>query len=178
MKPAIDYKPKTLMEVFKMLPEGTLAELIENQLYMSPSPSRIHQSTLKKLARKLGELVDDSGKGEVLFAPFDVFLDEERNAVQPDIIVILNGNSGVFTDTGHFRGVPDLVVEILSPGNRDHDLLRKKALYEKFAVKEYWVIDPDSRMCLVYQLRNSSFEKVNEEKGLIQSPLLDSHFKF
>jgi len=77
------------MEVYKMLPEGTLAELIDNVLYMSPSPVFSHQSVIKSLARQLFTQVEDVHKGLIFFAPYDVYLDEEKNAVQPDLIVVL-----------------------------------------------------------------------------------------
>lgn len=166
------------MEVFRSLPEGTLAELIDNQLYMSPSPVHIHQKTLKKIARKLDVVVEDNGLGEVIIAPFDVFLDDIENAVQPDIVVLLNGNQGSFTESGHFKGTPDLLVEILSSGNKNHDLIRKKDLYERFGVKEYWVIDPDTRLVMVFQLVNGSYVKTSEAIALVQSPLLNTQFSF
>jgi len=166
------------MEVFRSLPEGTLAELIDNQLYMSPSPAHIHQKTLKKIARKLDVVVEDNGLGEVIIAPFDVFLDDIENAVQPDIVVLLNGNQGTFTESGHFKGTPDLLVEILSSGNKNHDLIRKKDLYERFGVKEYWVIDPDTRLVMVFQLVNGSYIKTSEAIALVQSPLLNTQFPF
>ncbi len=166
------------MEVFKSLPEGTLAELIDNQLYMSPSPAHIHQKVLKKIVRKLDQVVEDNGLGEVIMAPFDIFLDDTENAVQPDIVVLLKSNKGSFTDTGHFKGVPDLLVEVLSSGNRNHDLIRKQELYERFGVKEYWVIDPSTRLAMIFQLVNGTYVKTNEAIASIQSPLLNAQISF
>ncbi|MBR10158.1 MAG: hypothetical protein CMP48_21015 [Rickettsiales bacterium] len=76
------------------------------------------------------------------------------------------------------HGVPDLLVEVLSPGNKDHDLIRKKDLYERFGVKEYWIADPDTNLVLGYQLVNKLYEKIHEEIGTFQSPLLDLSFSF
>jgi Uma2 family endonuclease len=166
------------MEVFKALPEGTLAELIDNQLFMSPSPAHIHQKMVKKIARKLDQVVEDNGLREVIIAPFDVFLDEAENAVQPDIVVILKNNPGTFTETGHFKGVPDLLIEILSQANRNHDLVRKKALYERFGVREYWVVDPESQFCIVFELLDGKYKKSSEAVGLIPSPLLQNQLQF
>ena len=89
MKPLIDSPPRTMMEVYKSLPEGTLAELIENQLIMSPSPLAIHQKVLQRIYRKFAEQIEDLERGEIFVAPIDVYLDEERNAVQPDIVIVL-----------------------------------------------------------------------------------------
>lgn len=174
----IENRPQTLMEVFKILPEGTLAELIDNQLYMSPSPIHSHQRILKKIAKLLDVLLEDTGKGEVIISPFDIFLDETRNAVQPDIIVILNENKGHFTDSGHFSGVPDLLIEILSDGNKNHDKILKKDLYEQFGVQEYWMIEPDTKLCLVYYLVNNKYQKISEGIGSLNSQLLNKEILF
>lgn len=161
-----------MMEVFKMLPEGTLAELIDNSIYMSPSPVRNHQKVLQFLLRKLSDLIEDKGKGEVFISPFDVYLDDHSNAVQPDLVVILSENKKIIDPKGHIHGVPDLLIEILSPGNKDHDLIKKKDLYERFGVKEYWIVDPETKFALVYELHNSNYTKIGESIGTIESHLL------
>ncbi len=178
MQKAIDHPPRTIMEVFQGLPEGTLAELIDNQIYMSPSPIFKHRKILQILFRKLSNVIIDQNNGEVLMAPFDVYLDETSNAVQPDIVVVLEQNLSIIDENGHIHGVPDLLVEVLSPGNKDHDLIRKKDLYERFGVKEYWIADPDTNLVLGYQLVNKLYEKIHEEIGTFQSPLLDLSFSF
>ena len=141
----VQQPPRTIMEVFKLLPEGTLAEIIENKLYMSPTPVTKHQRIISKLLSGLYVFVNKDDKGEVFTAPFDVFLDEESNAVQPDIIFVSKENSKIIDEETTIHGVPDLLIEILSPGNRKHDLVTKKDLYEKFGVKEYWIIDPETK---------------------------------
>lgn len=133
------------MEVYKNLPEGTLAELIDNVIYMSPSPVKNHQQVLQTIFRRLSESIEDSGRGEIIIAPFDVYLDSTSNAVQPDISIILKGNNGYSKPNGHFHGAPDIIIEILSSGNKEYDLVKKKDLYERFGVKEYWIVDPWKR---------------------------------
>lgn len=109
----------------------------------------------------------------VYISPLDVFLDETNNAVQPDIIVVLNQNKRInIDDDGHIHGVPDMIVEVLSPGNKDHDLIRKKDLYERFGVKEYWAVDPETRLALGYMLEKNLYKQTGEDIGLIRSPLL------
>lgn len=166
----IETPPRTIMEVYKNLPEGTLAELIDNVIYMSPSPIYKHQSVLQAIFRKLCDEITDKQKGEVIIAPFDVYLDEVSNAVQPDIVVILEGTKGL-DPTGHFHGVPDLLIEILS-GNKSHDLVKKKELYERFGVKEYWVINPEIRLAQGFQWKNGKYVSLNDQNGKIESPLL------
>lgn len=178
MRTFIDTPPRTMMEVYKSLPEGTLAELIENVLYMSPSPIFEHHNISKAIFRKLLERIEDTGKGTVFTAPFDVYLDEEQNAVQPDLIVVLKENTGIIDQKGHIHGVPDLLVEILSEGNKNHDLVRKKALYEQFGVKEYWIVDPTNKRGLIFQLQGKEYVLVGENTGTINSPLLKETFTF
>jgi Uma2 family endonuclease len=178
MKPLLETPPRTIMEVYKNLPAGTLAELIDNTIYMSPSPVRKHQKILQSIFRKLSDDIEDRGKGDIFIAPFDVYLDETSNAVQPDIVVVLKANEQIIEPNGHIHGVPDLLVEVLSPSNKEYDLIKKKDLYERFGVKEYWIVDPDTRLALCYQLVNSKYQKANEEIGRIQSPLLNLEVSF
>ena len=83
--------------------------------------------------------------GEVYTAPFDVYLDEHVNAVQPDIVFVSAAKLSIIDR--YIHGVPDLIVEVLSDGNEDHDRIRKKALYERFGVSEYWIIDAATKKC-------------------------------
>jgi len=166
------------MEVYKNLPEGTLAELIDNVIYMSPTPVTNHQKVLQTIFRRLSEHIDDHYRGQVIVAPFDVYLDETSNAVQPDLVVILKANKNQPDPKGHFHGVPDILVEVLSPGNRDHDLVKKKNLYEKFGVKEYWIVDPQTKETIGYTLNSEKYENMTTQPGSMHSPLLNATFSF
>jgi Uma2 family endonuclease len=178
MEITIERPPRTIMEVYEMLPEGTMAELIENQIYMSPAPAFKHQTTVQSIYKELDKLVEDKGKGIVIIAPYDIKLDKTRNSVQPDIIVILDSNPNQIDEAGRFEGVPDLLVEILSPGNKDYDLITKKDLYEKFGVKEYWIVDPETKLSMGFVLSGGAYIKISEEIGKINSPLLKADFMF
>ncbi|MCX7636908.1 MAG: Uma2 family endonuclease [Cyclobacteriaceae bacterium] len=74
--------------------------------------------------------------------------------------------------------MPDLIIEILSPGNRQFDEVLKKALYEKFGVKEYWIIDPDTLKAEGYFYQNQHFIPLGIFSGKISSRLLDHDFSF
>ena len=167
-----------MMEVFKSLPEGTLTELIDNKLYMSPSPVFNHQVVSKSIVKDLLREVEESNTGQVFYAPFDVYLDEQQNAVQPDVLVVLNQNSRIIDLNGHIHGVPDFIVEVLSKGNKQHDLILKKDLYERFGVKEYWIVDPDTKLAIGYRYANGKFELIAEDIGIIKSELLSCSIAF
>lgn len=170
--------PRTIMEVFKTLPEGTLAELINGQIYMSPAPSNRHQRILKALLKIVDDYVEANALGEVLISPVDIFFDDHQNAVQPDLVFISHGNPNQPLNDEPFRGVPDILVEILSPGNDKHDSVTKKTLYEKFGVKEYWIIDPTSKESIVYQLSEKEYKLVAKNTATLFSPLFNQSFTY
>ncbi|MFM9840154.1 MAG: Uma2 family endonuclease [Cyclobacteriaceae bacterium] len=172
----LEKPPRTTMEVFKMLPEGTRCELIDNTLYMSPAPSSSHQKTIYKLTGQFYLLLEGKSIGELYPSPIDVFLNE-KNAYQPDLVFILNENLEIVKENG-IHGIPDLVIEILSPGTKNFDLGKKKKVYEKAGVKEYWVLDNKTKISLGFQLVGKKFEEFKKEKNQFTSALLRHTFKF
>jgi Uma2 family endonuclease len=172
----IEKPPRTTMEVFKMLPEGTRCELIEGIIYMSPAPTTSHQSFSFTLSGRFFNFLNKTKKGISFASPIDVFLDDKRNAFQPDLIFIANENRSIIKEDGIY-GAPDLVVEILSKGTKDFDLTKKKKVYEKSGVKEYWVVDTQTKICTGFQLVNKKFVEFKKEKSKITSALLRHTFK-
>jgi Uma2 family endonuclease len=171
--------PRTIMEVYKMLPEGTLAELINGSIYMSPAPTPNHQLVIRELAFAILNYIKEHKKGsEIFFAPCDVFLDEEANAVQPDIIFISAEKKPIVKQDA-IHGVPDFIVEVLSPGNSEHDLVIKRKLYEKFGVQEYWIIIPETKETVGFNLKDGNYVESGRYTGKIHSVLLgNTIFKF
>jgi len=176
MAEIVERPPRTIMEVFRMLPEGTLAELIENKIYMSPSPVSDHQRLVLRLSGKMADFTEKNELGEVFVAPFDVYLDEQANAVQPDIIFVSKKQANIVQD--HIHGVPDLLIELLSPENKSHDTVIKKNLYEKFGVKEYWIVDPATKESIGYRLKENKYQEILRSTGSISSELLNNTFEF
>lgn len=170
------YPPLTALEVYENLPESTLAEVIDNKIYMSLSPVDRHQSISAQLTAQLFLYAQKHDAGRVFAAPFDVYLDEKKNLVQPDLLFILKENAHIVR--GHVHGSPDLIIEILSPSNKRRDLITKKRLYEKFAVKEYWIIDPDTNAAFGFQLQKGVYVKLPTEKNMLTSRLLKDVFVF
>lgn len=158
------------MEVFQLLPEGTLAQLINNQIVMSPAPSDRHQDILDRIYRRLGDYVEKNNLGKTRPAPYDVYLNR-RNAYQPDIVFIANENLHKIKDNG-FHGAPDLVIEILSPATWRLDKEDKKDEYERSGVKEYWVVDPTDKTTEGFQLVNGEFQSIPAETGQISIQVL------
>jgi Uma2 family endonuclease len=170
--------PKTIMEVYKMLPEGTLAELIDGSIYMTPPPNYNHQEISLKLSARIFVSIEKKiNSGKVIAAPFGVFLDENENAVQPDIVFVRAKNKSIIKRDA-IHGVPDLLIEILSPGNRNHDLRRKKLLYQTFEVPEYWIIDPNTNEAIGFEIREGKYIEFCRGCGKIKSRILKGVFKF
>lgn len=167
---------QTLLEIFESLPEGTLAQLINNQIVMSPAPSDAHQKVLDKIYRRLGDFVENNSLGETRTAPYDVYLNR-RNVYQPDISFIANENTHKIQPNG-FHGAPDLVIEILSPATWRFDKEDKKDEYERSGVKEYWMVEPLDKSTEGFRLVGDEFQPLPAEPGKLFIQLLNFNLAF
>jgi len=173
--PAVPMTPERVRmtaDEYLALPETNLPmNLIDGELIAMATPSADHQSLVLQIAIVLKVKARALG-GEVYIAPLDVRLDE-FNVVQPDVLVILPGGKCQIIDNKLY-GAPDLVVEVLSPSTAKLDRKRKFALYERFGVREYWMVDPAALLIEVWAhdgvrlLRHGVYEKGE----VLPSPLL------
>jgi Uma2 family endonuclease len=137
-------------------------ELIRGKIFkMSPAPSVTHQKVLTNLFLAIGNFLKDKSC-KILVAPVDVRLkgkpfrkkklrdDEITTVVQPDIIIVCDEEK--LKDIRSVDGAPDMVVEILSPGNTKVETKYKLDLYEENGVLEYWVVYPEFSHIYVYLL--------------------------
>ncbi len=171
----IQAPPRTIIEVFESLPEGTLCQIINNRLIMSPAPTSAHHRVSKALFRQLDRYAESNGSGEAFFAPFDVYFDEE-NVYQPDVFFITTDRLFIVEDNVY--GAPDLIIEVLSPGTEKIDKIEKKKVYEKCGVKEYWIVHPLTKKTIGYKLTNKVFMSVAANDGEIVSSLLGLTLQF
>jgi Uma2 family endonuclease len=174
--PASISPPRTILQAYRSLPEGTMAQLIQNQIIMSPAPLDKHQRISMELSSELVYHVKSRKLGTVRYAPYDVYFDRE-NAFQPDILFISNERKHLIEKDGLY-GAPDLIIEILSPSTAHYDLHEKKAIYEQYGVKEYWIVDPEDNSVAGYQLENGKFLPLNNAIGKIESVLLGWKVEF
>ena len=170
MQQAIIKPPRTMLEAFKSFPEGTLVQLINNQLVMAAAPLDIHQYILGEIHFEILGHVKKNKSGQVRVAPYDVFL-SKRNVFQPDICFVANENLHKIEADG-LHGAPDLVIELLSPSTSKYDLDDKKDVYERYGVKEYFIIEPATKSINHYWLINGEYEKQQTADGFINSKLL------
>ncbi len=154
--------------------DGRQHEVVHGTLHMSPSPRYQHQKIILRLSSLIEQFARETGAGEVIIAPFDVVL-SEHNVVQPDLMFISKEQRSILTDR-NVQGPPDLVVEVLSEGNRKYDEEVKRKLYEQFGVKEYWIVDPELESIKVYYLEGDRFGFRDvfrkEQKSILDSKLL------
>ena len=176
MNSVITKPPRTMLEVYQSLPEGTLIQLIENELILSPAPLEVHQAILTYLSADILFYVRKNSLGTIRVAPYDIYLDK-KNVFQPDIVFISNENLHNIKADG-LHGAPDLVIEILSPSTAKYDLEDKKDVYERYGVKEYWIIDPSSKSVTGFTLKEKTFVSIEINKGIIKSLLLKNDFQF
>lgn len=163
----------TYQEMLENLPADSCYELIDNELYEMPAPNTEHQRIALKLVTKLFSFIENKNIGEAFIAPYDVRLDYD-NVIQPDILFIKKDNLINVTEKC-FVGVPDLVVEIISPKSVYRDQVEKRDLYERFGVQEYWVIDPANQVIEVMYLEKLAYvlKDYLVEKGIVKSILLN-----
>ena len=137
------------------LPDGERAELIDGQIYYMAPPTRKHQRIVGEMFATIREYINSNhGICEVNIAPFAVFLNEDDiNYVEPDICVICDHNK--LTDKG-CSGAPDWIIEIVSPSNRPMDYYTKLFKYRTAGVREYWIVDHERNLVIVYDFQNNS----------------------
>lgn len=132
--------------------DDTRYELIAGDLYVSTQPDWRHQFIGGRIDAALNAWSDRSGAGIAVSAPGVIFSPED--AVAPDVVWIRTARlRTVLRDDGKLHAAPDLMVEILSPGkrNQQRDRVKKLALYAKWGVLEYWIVDWRGRQIEVYR---------------------------
>ena len=148
-------------------------EVIGGELIpMAPAPDTWHQDWVWALMRDLSSFVEQKKLGKAFISPIDVVLDAE-NTVQPDIVFVAAERLSIIERRAIF-GVPDLVMEVISPHGAIRDRHEKSALYARFGVKEYWLADPANRSVEVFLLENGGYklQSAAEGSGEVKSSVL------
>jgi len=149
---------------------GDRHEIIDGDVFVTPSPVPFHQSVSIEFSSELREVVRRGHLGRIYTAPIDVQFSERDRAV-PDIAFVSRECLGIVGPV-RIDGAPDLIVEILSPSTRRRDATTKRALYERYGVREYWLIDPIARTVTVYVLRGGRYELLPHFDGVLRSVVL------
>ncbi len=146
----------TFEDYLKLPDNGMRYEVIEGELFMSDAPSPRHQEVILRLAIFLFSFVEDHHLGKLYQSPIDVVMTDVATPVQPDLLFIANERLSIVQEK-RIVGVPNLVVEVLSPGTAGVDRNRKFKTYARVGVAEYWLVDPDENILEVYVLRGQAY---------------------
>ena len=143
--------------------DGRRYEILDGDLYMSPSPSTSHQRVLLNLATLLREHVRRHDLGSVFIAPLDVIL-SEHDIVEPDLIFVSRERASIITEK-NIQGSPDLLVEIVSPSSVERDTRDKRNIYARCGVPFYWMVDTQQRSMIELQLVEGAYAVTTELTG-------------
>ena len=168
-------EPKLTVDDLDLLPDdGNRYELIEGELLVSTAPGLPHQRIAGMFHFEISLYLRQHPVGEVIATPgmmFDVY-----NATIPDLIYMSHERRDQIEHGGRLRGAPELVIEVLSPGdeNRRRDEVVKRQTYGKFGVEEYWIVDPEQHVIEVYRLSDGALLPVATlaEQDTLTTPLL------
>jgi Uma2 family endonuclease len=158
-------------------------ELIRGKIFkMSPAPGTTHQKISRELSLRIFSFFDKR-PCEAFSAPFDVRFplqgnEETFTVVQPDLCVVCDLEK---LDERGCAGAPDLIVEILSPGNSKKEMREKFEVYEEAGVREYWLVNPTDKTVLIYILgEQGSFvglQPLTEDQDLQSTIFPELHIK-
>jgi Uma2 family endonuclease len=155
--------------------DGLRHELIDGEHHVTPSPNTRHQAISLQLTLLIGNWLERHPIGRLFYAPFDVVF-SKYDVVEPDLLYLSNERASDALTPLHVHGVPELVVEIGSPGTRKRDETIKRRLYERSGVSEYWVVDPEIDTIRVYRREAEAFARVvelsAEANDVLTTPLL------
>lgn len=155
--------------------QNALFELLNGEIVARNSPSQSHQTIVLSIAGEIRNFLKTSQLGRVFVAPLDVVLDN-INAPQPDVLFVKKDRYFVLENEDKVvHGAPDLVVEVISPTSIRRDRFQKLKIYEQFAIREYWLVDPTNKTVEVFQMRENRYELVAfaDQTGQIQSAVLE-----
>lgn len=171
-QPLYNGKKVTFEEYQKLKDDGFQYEIIEGVMnLMTPAPFRKHQRIIGKIYYKIELFLELNPIGIVEIAPRDVKLDDHL-IYQPDILFISNERIEIDKEQ-YVDGAPDFIIEVLSEGTFLKDIRKKYDDYEKYGVKEYWIINPDNvRASIFSYLENDKYEQFYPEEEIIKSKVI------
>ncbi len=151
--------------------DGKRYEIIDGELFVTPSPLTLHQRIVTRLTMHLCAFVEEQRLGEIFVSPFDVVF-SDFDVVEPDILFVSKKRVSVITPK-NVRGAPDLVIEVLSQTTAKTDRTTKLKLYARYGVKEYWIIDPNGPSGQIYRRGKGAFAQASKvgAAGELTSPL-------
>jgi Uma2 family endonuclease len=165
---------KLTYEDYLLFPEdGLRHEILDGEHYVTNAPSRWHQKAVANLLYFFMDFLRrEPSLGEVYTAPFEVLF-SDHNVALPDLVFVSRERIGILTDK-NVQGAPDLIIEVLSRWTRENDETVKPIIYERFGVREYWLVDPKLQTVRVFRETGGRFVLSSELSGedVLTTPLL------
>ncbi|MFZ3091546.1 MAG: Uma2 family endonuclease [Nitrospirota bacterium] len=170
---AITAQKKCTYNDYLLIEDEKRYEVMKGELIMVPAPFTIHQRVQINLLVILSNFVRKKKLGEVLAAPTDVVLAEDI-VVQPDILFISNKRLDIIKDAA-IMGSPDLIIEIVSPSSASYDTIEKRDVYEKYGVKEYWLVFPQEKAVEVLAIEKGIYKEFCKARktGIVKSNVIE-----
>ncbi len=150
-------------------PDSKRYELLEGELYVTPSPRPRHQMVVGNLYLILAEHVRRLGLGEVFLSPIDVIL-TNITVVEPDLVYLDAARLAQVSERA-IEGPPTLAIEVLSPSTAAADRGIKRQLAARYGVPHYWLVDADARVIETYRLADDVYEPGPRLEGTTPAPL-------
>lgn len=168
----VDYKKHYTYADYCTVNDDKRYEVMEGSIMMVPAPATRHQKISGKIYRIMANFIFDNSLGEIFDAPTDVVLNDDI-VVQPDILFINKERAGIVGEQA-IMGAPDLVVEIISPSSSFNDSVRKREIYQRFDVKEYWLVFPEEKAIEIMTIEDGIYRELcsAKEEGIVKSKLL------
>jgi Uma2 family endonuclease len=148
-------------------------QIINGEEIDLPCPKTTHQIAMGQLLLTLNDHVETYQLGEIYLLPLDVIFEENFNVLQPDFLFVSTKNINIIQ--GVIHGIPDLVIEVVSPEMLNMDTVIKKGIYEQYGVPECWLVYPETVCIEVHTLINGSYTLFGSFSGdeRVKSQVLD-----
>ncbi|MBF0606969.1 MAG: Uma2 family endonuclease [Candidatus Magnetobacterium sp. LHC-1] len=150
-----------------------LTQIINGEEFVSPSPLSKHQGIVFKLSTIINTYIRNKKIGKVFISPLDVILEDGLNRLQPDLIFIHKNNKHILQDW--IRGVPDMVCEVVSKNTLHMDTDKKKKIYQRYRVPEYWLVYPEYGTLEIYTIKDGEYELYSSaiDEGVVRSKAIE-----
>jgi Uma2 family endonuclease len=163
-------KKLTYADYAKIPADGFRHEIIGGEEFRTPSPNPDHQTAVVNFARILSNHAVAMKLGRVFVAPMDVVL-SDHDIVEPDVFFVAQKRLSIIGPK-NIEGVPDLVIEVLSPSTASQDRGPKLALYERVGALEYWIADPAAKTVEVREFGSPRSTRVYKEGQSSETAIL------
>jgi len=151
----------TYADLVKLPPDLHRHEILEGEWFMTPAPVPDHQRVVRNIIILLDAHAEALDLGEVLGSPVDCLL-SRYTVLEPDVVFVARDRAAIVRKK-YIKGAPDLVVEVSSPSTAAIDRGRKLALYRRYGVREYWIVDLFARVVEVHEFGRRAVTRIHKE---------------